>query len=251
MTTRIPTNMRALLILEAISAASEPMTASGVAKVLGLPKQTVHRVCTSLVEEGFLMREGSGHRLRPALRLREIANGILHASQFHTARHLVLKQLAELSRETVNFVQPGVAGMQYRDRVETDWAFRVNLPVGSEVPFHCTASGKVYLATLSPADRSRFVSTLDLKYMTANTHVNFDTLLPDLQSVRKNKYAVDNEEFMEGMIAVAVPVYDQNNRYFASLAIHGPSQRLGLEDVVKHVDDLHAAAEKLTHVFFA
>ncbi len=242
--------MRALLILETISASPTTLTATAVAEQLGLPKQTVHRICTSLVDEGFLMRDTGGNRLRPGLRLREVANGVLNAAQFHTARHAIMKQLADATRETVNFVQPGQAGMQYRDRVETDWAFRVALPVGSEVPFHCTASGKVFLSTLPPSERSRFVSTLVLEKLTPNTHGDFESLLTDLQQVRKRGYAVDGEEFMEGMVAVAVPVYDNKNRYFGSLAVHGPAQRFSVEMALTHVDDLHVTADKLTRVFF-
>lgn len=247
---RVPTNMRALLILEAVSEADQPMSASAIAGALDLPKQTVHRVCNSLVENGFLMREGGSHRLRPALRLRKVANGVLNAAQFHTARHVVMKALSEAARETVNFAQPGSSGMQYKDRVETDWAFRVALPVGTEVPFHSTASGKVYLASLPPKARSRFVGSLSLERLTENTHGDYDSLLSDLQKVRKQGFATDNEEFMEGMSAVSVPVYDGRNRYFGSLALHGPTQRFPLETALGFVEDLHAAASKLTRVFF-
>ncbi len=242
--------MRALLILEAISASQNPLTASAIAQNLALPKQTVHRVCNSLVDEGYLVRDLGGHRLRPGLRLRELANGVLNAAHFHTARHTIMKQLASITRETVNFVQPGLTGMRYRDRVETDWAFRVQLPVGSEVPFHSTASGKVFLSSLAPAERSRFVATLKLEKLTENTHTDYDALLTDLQKVRKQQFAIDGEEFMEGMIAVAVPVYDNKNRFFGSLAVHGPAARFSVETALSHVDDLKATAEKLTRVFF-
>ena len=106
-------------------------------------------MCNTLSEEGFLFREKPGKKLRPARRLRRLASGLLQASRYHIARHQILLNVAEQVGETVNFVMPEEDGMSYIDRVETDWPFRVQLPVGSHVPFHCTASGKVFLASLA------------------------------------------------------------------------------------------------------
>ena len=80
----------------------------------------------------------------------------------HVARHQILKDVAAKTRETVNFVVPQDNGMHYLDRVETDWAFRVQLPRGSNVPFHCTASGKIFMSSLKKAVRISFVDALIL-----------------------------------------------------------------------------------------
>ena len=76
--------------------------------------------------------------------------GLLYNSRDHMARRQILLNIANKVKETVNFVVPEASGMNYIDRVETDWAFRIQLPIGTNVPFHCTASGKCFLASLSP-----------------------------------------------------------------------------------------------------
>ena len=65
-------------------------------------------------------------------------------------RQTVLNALAEDVGETCNIAMPERHAMVYLDRVETKWPLRIQLPVGTEVPFHCTASGKMYLSSLKP-----------------------------------------------------------------------------------------------------
>ena len=98
--------------------------------------------------------------------------------------------------------------MNYIDRVETDWAFRIQLPIGTNVPFHCTASGKCFLASLAPKKRTTMIEAMDLTAHTKRTHVKKETLLSELKQVSKQGYALDQEEFMDGMVAIAVPVKD-------------------------------------------
>ena len=247
---RIPTNLRTLLILEAVGQQTDPMTPAEIGRVIGLPKQTTHRLCNTLLDEGFLMRDERGRGLRPGRRARMMGAGVVHSSASHVTRHQVLMELSNQVRETVNFVVPEDRGMSYQDRVETDWPFRVELPVGTNVPFHCTASGKTYLASLPKAERRRLVHVMYLERKTGNTIIDPDALLEELTSIGKQGYAVDNEEFLEGMVAIAVPVFDNAGRYSASLAVHGPVQRISLEQAIAQKETMMAASRKLTDTIF-
>lgn len=247
---RIPTNLRTLMILEILGKSDQAMTATQINDHLGLPKQTVHRLCVTLEEEGFLTRPGNAKKYQVARRLRDLGSGLLHNSRDHIARHQILKSVAAAVGETVNYARPGNAGMHYLDRVETDWPFRIQLPVGTSVPFHCTASGKAFLASLTPKKRAALVASLNLQQMTAHTHVTQESLLDELGRIRKQGYALDQEEFMDGMIAIAVPVVDPNGRFVAGVAYHGPTQRMSLAEAVEKKDILLDAAAKLSKVMF-
>ena len=247
---RIPTNLRMLLILEVVGRSDKSLTPTEINAELGLPKQTVHRLCTTLEAEGFLTRSFDGKRMKPARRLMDMGAGLVQANREMIVRHQVLEQVAAKVHEAVNFVVPQETGMHYLDRVETDWAFRIQLPVGTNVPFHCTASGKTYMATLPPAARRAFVMGLDLKPLTPKSHTDPSSLLDELAKTRKQGYAIDNEEFMEGMVALAVPVTDPQGRYIASLAMHGPSQRLNLDKAIEERTVLLDGAARLQSILF-
>jgi DNA-binding IclR family transcriptional regulator len=227
------------------------MTATEINDALGLPKQTVHRLCATLEQNGFIARIGSSKKYQVARRLRELGSGLLHNSRDHIVRRQILKDLANRVGETVNYVVPEDEGMRYLDRVETDWAFRIQLPIGTNVPFHCTASGKCFLASLPTRQQQSLVENLNLKAMTKQTHVSADTLLEELADIRKQQYSLDSEEFLDGMIALAVPVTDANGRFIASIAMHGPTQRLSRKLLVSQVDLIQNAASRLSRVLFS
>lgn len=248
---RIPTNLRTLLILEVLGKSDRSLSPTEINHHIGLPKQTIHRLCTKLEDEGFLARDADGKRLRPNRRTRLMASGILHASHTHIMRHQVMQRLADQVGETVNFVVPDSKGMIYLDRIETDWPFRVQLPVGTHVPFHCTASGKTFLASISPKARTAMVRSLDLRKQTENTHRSSDSFLAELKQVAKQGFATDNEEFVDGMVAIAVPVCDELGRYVASVACHGPVQRLDINAAASLQYKMKAAAAKMREVLFA
>lgn len=247
---RIPTNLRTLLILEVLGKSDHPMTATEINAHLGLPKQTVHRLCSTLETEGFLTRQGNSMRYVAARRLRDLGAGLLFQSRMHIARRQILQDVARSYGETVNFAVPEDNGMSYVDRVETDWAFRIQLPIGSHVPFHCTASGKCFLASMPSRQRKAFVSALTLTPWTAATHRSADSLLADLEAISKRGYALDEEEFMEGMVAIAVPVSDSQGRFAAAVAYHGPKQRVCLEKAVTEREVLTSAATRLQRALF-
>lgn len=247
-TDRIPTNLRTLLILEAVGQSPEPLSPTEINKSIGLPKQSIHRLCQTMVEEGFLIRDVSGNRLSSAPRALKMAQGLLASRQTATARRQVLLQLAETIKETINFVVPEPDGMTYLDRIETDWLFRIELPIGSRVPFHCTASGKCYLASLTGKERERTLKTIRFEPRTTNTHMSVASLSGELEEVARQGYSIDREELFDGMVALAVPVVDNNGRFLAALAFHGPTQRLTTDGLLLHLETLRMGAKQLAEL---
>lgn len=247
---RIPTNLRALLILEALAAESGPITPTELGRRIGLPKQTIHRLCATLMDEGYLARGDSDKGLRPGRRARDIAMGILHDNADVVTRRQILQRISGHVQETVNFAAPTADGMTYVDRVETDWAFRIQLPIGAVVPFHCTASGKTYLASLPSARRKKLVYALTLEPKSQNSITDPEKLLAELTEIAAQGYATDNEELMEGMVALAAPVLDHRGRYIAAIAFHGPTPRLTIDIALSHLEALKKASRDLTEALF-
>lgn len=242
----IPTNLRLLLVLEEVARMGVPITPTEVNAHLGLPKPTIHRLFATLESEGFLQRDIDGRAYSPGRRLRGMATGVLSSVRIRSARLAVLRKLSNLVGETCNIALPDRDSMIYLERVETEWPLRIQLPVGTTVPFYCTASGKLYLSTLPKTHLARYASSEPLEQKTPNTITQADDLVCAITASRKNGYAVDAEEFMEGMIAVAVPILDANERLVATLSFHAPTVRFTLERALTFVPALHDAAADLS-----
>lgn len=248
---RIPTNLRMLLILEAVGRSDRALTPTEINDEIGLPKQTIHRLIATLTEEGFLVRDADRNRYRPARRLRLMASGLLHASRVSIVRHQILEEVAAVVKEAVNFVVPEEKGMKYLDRVETDWPFMIQLPRGTNVPFHATASGKTFMASLGRTHRRAFVHGLNLERLSPHTITDPGKMMEELDRIERQGYSVDAEEFIEGMTAVAVPVRDSEGRYLAALATHGPKERLDLANAGEIARTLQGFARRLSEALEA
>ena len=246
---KTPPNLRMLSIISLLATQGQPMSIQEMINHLGWPKQSLHRLVQSLVDNRYLERQG--RRYSPSKQLSNMANGILHFAPNLHARHRILTQLSADSGETVNFVMPMEDGMTYVDRVDTNWPFRILLPIGSSVPFHCTASGKTYLASIRGDQRRRFLAGLTLDQHTENTHTSTATLEKELKVIRRQGYALDDEEFFDNMYAIAVPVFDLQGRFHAALATHGPKQRFNKDQAMALVDRLKDYSAQITALTFA
>jgi len=246
---QIPTNLRLLLLLEEVARRGVAVRPTEFVESLGLPKPTVHRLFQTAEAEGFLQRDLDGRSYGPGPRMRLLAVNTISSEHLRTGRLAILKGVAEQIGETCNLAIPDREGMIYLDRVETKWPLRIQLPVGTEVPFHCTASGKMYLSTL----RSRTLTgVLEARPLVANspgTITSPERLRQDLTLIRANGYSIDNEEFMSGMAAIAVPVSDGQGRLMATLSVHAPVQRCPIEKIKGYHEPLKDAASRLAAMY--
>ena len=245
---QIPTNLRLLMLLEEVARVGVPVTPATVNEVLGLPKPTIHRLFATAEAEGFLQRDIDGRSYSPGRRMRLLATNTLSSEHLRTVRLAVLKSLAVKVGETCNLAIPERDGMFYLDRVETHWPLRIQLPVGTQVPFHCTASGKMYLSTLRPDYLERFLKNHTLETQTERTITDPTNLRKELEATRARGYATDNQEFMMGMTAIAVPITDNRGRLLSTLSIHAPELRRDLPDLKEFLGDLQEAASELAAI---
>ncbi|UZD90071.1 IclR family transcriptional regulator [Cognatishimia activa] len=242
----IPTNLRLLLVLEAMAKAGVPVTPTEVNQTLGLPKPTIHRLFSTLETEGFIQREIDGRGYSPGLRLRNMSTGIISSLRIRTARVAVLSKLADQVGETCNIALPDRDAMIYLDRVETKWPLRIQLPIGSRVPFYCTASGKMYLSSLDNRHLKNYAQATSMEARTKSTITRADTLIEEIKNIREVGYSLDRCEFMEGMTAVAVPIFEGNGRLVSTLSVHAPEQRFPLPRAVECVGLLKESAAQLS-----
>ena len=234
------------VVLTEIANSPNPLTPNEIAERTSLPKATAYRLCDQLREADLIRRQIGGRGFLPGPALYDLSLAVLSGRAVYAARHAVMQGVAGKIGETCNLSIPESTGMVYWDRVESHWPLRMQLPIGTHVPFHATAAGKMYLAGLNVQQRKRFVAELDLHQCTDHTLTSPDDLLTDIAAAKRRGYSIDNEEFLLGMVAVAVPVNDRNGRMVAALAVHAPKIRMSVRAARQHVPILVAAAERIS-----
>lgn len=239
-------NLRPLYILKAVAEAAAPVTAAELGEALDLPKPTIHRLLQTLEEDGWVMRDLSGRGYVAGHLMRRMATNTFSGPGLRRERMAILQRLARAVGETCNISMPDGDAMIYVDRVETHWPLRIRLPIGSRVPLHCTAAGKAYLATLSGAQFSRLLRRLPLTAETAHSITTPDALADEIAQTRARGFSEDNQEMVEGMIALGVPIRDHLERVFGTLSFHAPVQRLSLNEAREHLSLLKQTATELS-----
>ncbi len=240
-------SLRALLVLETISREDRVLSISELETLCGLPRATLYRLTDKLVSEDYLLRQIGGRGFTIGHRLLSLAQSVLGSDSVRMVRHEILTRLVDKVGETCNLSVPDGVKMMYLDRVEAHWPLRLHMPVGTRVPMHCTANGKLYMALMGEQEQRRKISSLVLDKMGKNTLVDSKALLAELAKIHQCNYATDNEEFISGMIAVSVPITDNRGRMVAGVAVTAPVARMSLDDALTYLPALRDAADELSN----
>ncbi len=236
---------RSLRLVTTLAHEGRPLSLAQLVEALELPKATVHRLCTQLLECGFIARDVSERHFVVGPALRKLALDTLNHSTIRGLRHEVLSDLVNEVGETCNFTTTDGAGVLYLDRVEAPWPWRLTLEVGAHVPLHCTASGKLFLAFMDGARRDAMLANLKLTRMTQATLTTLEALHKECAAIVARGHSFDREEFIDGLVAIAVPIRDGAGEVRAALAVHAPTARLRLDEAELRLPALHAAAARM------
>lgn len=240
--------IRVFALLEEVARYERPVSQAEVIATSGLPKPTVYRLLSLLQRLGMLLREPKGKGYTVGPRLSALAVEVLMNSAPRAPRHAVLRALVDEIGETCNMTMLDGDEVVYIDRVETAWPLRAHLQPGSRVPIHCTASGKLFLSQLPARRRRHLMQAAPLKRYTETTITEPKKLERALARIRAEGFSTDNEEWLAGMIAVAVPVLDESGRVYAAVAVHAPEPRMTLEQAKRHLPALRRAADALSRL---
>ncbi|EKS9795466.1 MULTISPECIES: IclR family transcriptional regulator [Burkholderia] len=248
--------LRALAVLEALASAGQPYTLSQLAARLHIPKATLLRLIESLETRGYVIHlpDSRGHDRGIALgpRAAQFALAALSNNTFTRGCRSVLRSLVDVLGETCNLTALDGDTVLYVERVETTEPLRLEMRPGMRVPLHCTASGKLFLSQLNALERNAMLARLTLKKMTYRTLTDAQLLAAELDRLAARGVGIDNEEFVRGMVAVAVPVKEAaSGRVLAALAVHAPTARATLNDLLENVPKMREAATRLAPLLHA
>lgn len=240
---------KAFSILEVISLNPEPTAMPEIIRTTGMTKPTAHRIVNLLVDMGFLERDAFDRGFIEGASLVGLAYRTLAAAAPRSLRHSVLQGMSELVGETCNYGVLSGGEVIYLDRVEGKWPLGLRFDAGSRVPAHCTAIGKLMLSRLPESELLATVDAMPLPSYTANTITETEPLLAAFEEIRRDGIGTDNQEFMHGVVCVAVPVKVEDGRFLGAIAISAPEARMTLNEMLGFVPQMKEAAERLAATY--
>ncbi len=236
---------RALQILECFDDEHPEMGVSEIALAVDLHKATTHRIMTTLLNFGYLERAVEGQRYRLGLRLTELGFRAIRRMDLRRDALWHMNQLSQKWGEACDLSIFDHGEVFYIEMIPGSYALTIAAAVGQRLPAHCTASGKLFLAHL-PAQELEGILGKPLTTYTGKTISSAPGLRQQLELIRQQGYAIDDEEFETGIRAIACPIFDRTGKVVAAMSIPSPASRMTLERVPEIARALAEAAQAVS-----
>ena len=238
------TVLKALDILECVGYADEPLSAPQVAKLLKISRPTAYRLLSTLVSRGYVEADGARYRL--GTQALSLSQKVLASFDLPEVARAYMRQLSDLTSETVNLSILEGMEVLYIAQVEAPQSIRMMSTIGSRSHLHSTAMGKALLAFLPVEEQTPLVESLALVPCTPATVTERAILYEELSIIRKQGFAIDNEENEVGVRCVGAPIFDHTGHAFAGISISGPAYRISVSQLETISHSLIEAARAIS-----
>ncbi|MFK4104626.1 IclR family transcriptional regulator C-terminal domain-containing protein [Streptomyces sp. NPDC019531] len=208
---------RGLAVIRAFDADRPELTLSEVARVCGLTRAAARRFLLTLADLGYVRADGRTYRLTP--RVLELGYSYLSSFSLAQIAEPHLEQLVENTRESSSLCVLDADDIVYVARVPAHRIMTAAITVGTRFPAHVTSVGRVILAHLSADELEVRLARVEWVPLTARTIVSADLLRAELERVRRQGYAVVDQELEEGLRSIAAPVRDRDGEVVAAVNI--------------------------------
>ncbi len=241
----VQTIHRASAILRCFVENGTELGVTSISRQVGIHKSTVSRLLSALREEGFVEQNPENGKWRLGLGLLGLAGAVLERMDLHKVSLTPLRILSTQTQETINITVLDSNECVTIESIISHKSIQHTGRLGRRTPLHCTSTGKVFLAFLTPEERDVLLSDTLLP-CTENSIVDRSILEQELNRVRELDYAITHEEYEEGLSAVAAPIRDHTGQVLATVSISGPSYRMGPNQIEKFTDPLKDAANNIS-----
>ena len=240
---------RAFAILEEIARHREGVGLADLSKLVGLHNSTTFHLAKTMVSLGYIRREKDSKRYRVGRLLFALAASALDEIEMVNVATPALEDLSRETGESSHFAVRMGDAVVVIARTSGPGAFHLTDRVGVLRPAHCTALGKVILASLHQDQLERFLARVELKPSTAHTITESPVLLREIAEIRRSGIAYDDGEFNLEVRCVAVPVKDFTGQIIGALGISGPIWRLSNQVMQSRAKTVQAASNRLSAAF--
>ncbi|MCS7259778.1 MAG: IclR family transcriptional regulator [Anaerolineae bacterium] len=219
---------KAFAILDFLASNAESgASLAAISSRLGISKSTAHRYMATLEELAVVERDAKDH-FRLGVKLIELAGAVLSNHSLHKVSEPFLRELATRTQETVHLATPSGDEVVYIAKIESTHTVGMTSRIGARVPMYCTALGKSILAHY-PVERIKEIIRGGLLARTPHTITSPVALHAELERVRAQGYAVDDQENELGVRCVGAPIFDYTGNVVGAISVSGPADRMTLE----------------------
>jgi DNA-binding IclR family transcriptional regulator len=236
---------KVLLILEALQGSSAGLGLKAICDLTGIHKSTAHRFLKHLAHERYLIRtEAGAYLIGP--RLSQMSTRGNQGATLQAVARPILWELWKSTQETVNLAVLDQGTVLYVDVIESPHEFRLSSRVGTRRSLQVTALGKALAAFLPAEARDSILSTITFQAVTPKTIMNLLQFRQELDKVRRQGYAVDDEEAVQGARCVSAPILNSNREPIAAVSVSGPVTRVSPSQVTMLAGAVGAAARTIS-----
>ncbi len=235
---------RSVEILELVSK-NKSVTLNEVISVLGIPRTSAYDILRELVECKMLVeKRGEVNKYKIGLKAFQIGNEYINNTDLITVAKPVIREMADSLSKTAFIAVLDKGYVSYLYKYEPETSIITTSNIGTKNPIHCTSLGKAILSGMSRERVEEELKYCEFEKYTEKTHVNKESLLKDLESIKKRGYAVDHNEIEDHTLCIGAPIFDHNNEVIAGLSISGFSSLD--RDVEYEGEQIRSTAQKIS-----
>jgi DNA-binding IclR family transcriptional regulator len=224
--TTIQVMERAFSVLDVLAAQPDPVALKEISERTGLHPSTAHRILNDMVIGRFVERPETG-TYRLGMRLLELGNLVKARLDVREAALGPMRELHRLTHQPVNLSVRQGDEIVYVERTFSERSgMQVVRSIGGRAPLHLTSVGKLFLAHDDPQRVRQYAARTGLAGHTRNSITDPAKLERELETVRRNAVARDDEELEVGVRCIAAGIYDDAGRLVAGLSVSAPAERL-------------------------
>jgi DNA-binding IclR family transcriptional regulator len=217
---------RMMHLLDALSRHATPVNLKQLATETSLHPSTAHRILGVMVESRLVDRIEPG-TYRLGIRLLELGNLVKSRISVRQEALPHMQALHQALGETVNLSVRHDDEVVYIERTAAgNSMMRVVQIIGARAPLHITAVGKIFLAQDGDGSCAEYAARTGLPRYTDNTLSDAESLAREIEAVKAQRYAIDNEEAEKGVSCIGAGIYNDEGRVVAGLSVSAPSDRL-------------------------
>ena len=243
---------RALRIIEFLAENPTGAGITEISKSLGLSKGTVHRLVSTLKERDFAYQSSNTELYRLSYKILYLYNCISNNIDMFKVSRPIIRKFADKVDATVHLatLDEKRSNIVYIDRIEpmnSQKPFVMSSRVGKKAPCYCTAAGKILLSQYSDDEIRDILNGEEYKTYTDKTIKNIDEFLEEIHKVRKQGYALDENEYDHGIICISIPIYNSNDKIDFAMSVTGLILYTKAEELINLKDQLDEVSRKVSN----